>query len=135
MIRSASGHPVQERLRVSGSAAPQGIRFTSDKWCRFLREYNLTASMSRRGTGYANAVAESFFNSLIKEKARRRIGPSREEARTELLRTSGCSITTIAGTVIQGKYHLRNTRSSSDGIGKPGVYDAGEVRADITKDG
>ncbi len=39
--------------------------------------------MSRRGNCFDNAVAESFFSSLKKERIRRRINRSREEARTD----------------------------------------------------
>jgi putative transposase len=44
-------------------------------------------SMSRRGNCYNNAVAESFFSSLKKERIKRKIYPTREEARLEIL---GC---------------------------------------------
>ena len=37
--------------------------------------------MSRRGNCFDNAVAESFFSSLKKERIRRRIYQSREKAR------------------------------------------------------
>ena len=40
--------------------------------------------MSRRGNCYDNAVAESFFQLLKREKIRRRVFPSREEARSEI---------------------------------------------------
>lgn len=41
-------------------------------------------SMSRRGNCYDNAVAESFFSSLKKERVRRRIYRTREEAKADL---------------------------------------------------
>lgn len=40
--------------------------------------------MSRRGNCYDNAAAESFFSSLKKEKIRRHIFKTREEARGEI---------------------------------------------------
>ena len=40
--------------------------------------------MSRRGNCWDNAVAESFFSSLKKEKIRKRIYKTREEARADL---------------------------------------------------
>ena len=40
--------------------------------------------MSRRGNCYDNAVAESFFSSLKKERIRRRIYRTRDEARSDV---------------------------------------------------
>lgn len=40
--------------------------------------------MSRRGNCYDNAAAESFFSSLKKEKIRRYIFKTREEAKAEI---------------------------------------------------
>ena len=40
--------------------------------------------MSRRGNGYDNAVAESFFTSLKKERIRRKIYKTRDDARAEI---------------------------------------------------
>jgi putative transposase len=40
--------------------------------------------MSRRGNCFDNAVVESFFSSLKKERIRRRIYQSREEARADV---------------------------------------------------
>jgi putative transposase len=40
--------------------------------------------MSRRGNCYDNAVAESFFSSLKKERIRRRIYASRQEAKSDV---------------------------------------------------
>jgi len=40
--------------------------------------------MSRRGNCFDNAVAESFFSSLKKERIRRRIYQSREKARADV---------------------------------------------------
>lgn len=40
--------------------------------------------MSRRGNCYDNAVAESFFSNLKKERVKRKIDVTREEARSDL---------------------------------------------------
>ena len=40
--------------------------------------------MSRRGNCFDNAVAESFFSSLKKERVRRKIYPTREEGRADV---------------------------------------------------
>ena len=46
----------------------QGCQFTSDEWQRFLRGHGIVCSMSRRGNCYDNAVAESFFQLLKRER-------------------------------------------------------------------
>jgi len=56
----------------------------SDDWRRFCRDHGLKPSMSRRGNCWDNAVAESFFSSLKKERVRRRIYRTRDEARADL---------------------------------------------------
>jgi len=62
----------------------QGSQYGSDDWVRFCKEHHLLPSMSRRGNCFDNAVAESFFGSLKKERIRRRIYRSREEARADI---------------------------------------------------
>ncbi|WP_323572364.1 IS3 family transposase [Rhizobium sp. 28DA2] len=59
----------------------QGSQFTSMDWLPFLKHHNLAHSMSRRGNCHDNAVAESFFNLLKRERIRRRVYHSRDEAR------------------------------------------------------
>lgn len=62
----------------------QGSQFGSDDFSRWCRENNLITSMSRRGNCYDNAVAESFFSNLKKEKIKNRIYNTREEAKSEV---------------------------------------------------
>lgn len=62
----------------------QGSQFGSDAWLRFCKEHNLSPSMSRRGNCYDNAVIESFFSSLKKEKIRRHIFKTRADAKSEI---------------------------------------------------
>lgn len=62
----------------------QGSQYGSDSWKRFCRDHNLITSMSRRGNCHDNAVVESFNSSLKKEKIKRRIFKTREEARLEI---------------------------------------------------
>jgi len=62
----------------------QGSQYGSDDWYRFLRDHNMKASMSRRGNCWDNAVAESFFSSLKKERVRKIIYKTRDEARSEI---------------------------------------------------
>lgn len=62
----------------------QGSQFSSHEWQSFLKAHNLIASMSRRGNCYDNAVAESFFQLLKRERIRRKIYTDREEARGDI---------------------------------------------------
>lgn len=59
----------------------QGSQFTSRDWASFLKHHNLEHSMSRRGNCHDNAVAESFFNLLKRERIRRRTYKTRADAR------------------------------------------------------
>ena len=58
-----------------------GAQFTSMDWASFIKHHNLVHSMSCRGNCHDNAVAESFFNILKRERIRRRVYRSRDEAR------------------------------------------------------
>lgn len=62
----------------------QGSQFTSIEWASFLKAHNLEHSMSRRGNCHDNAVAESFFNLLKRERIRRKVYKTREEARQDV---------------------------------------------------
>lgn len=62
----------------------QGSQFTSHEWQKFLKSNNLEASMSRRGNCYDNAVAESFFQLLKRERIRRKTYATRKEARQDV---------------------------------------------------
>ena len=62
----------------------QGSQFTSHEWQAFLRQHNLEASMSRRGNCHDNAVAESFFQLLKRERIRRKTYATREAARADV---------------------------------------------------
>ena len=62
----------------------QGVQFTSYDWQDFLAANNLRPSMSRRGNCHDNAVVESFFQLLKRERIKRRIYVTREDARAEI---------------------------------------------------
>ena len=62
----------------------QGSQYSSGDWQNFLKAHNLQASMSRRGNCHDNAVAESFFQLLKRERIRRRIYRTRDEARQDI---------------------------------------------------
>ena len=62
----------------------QGSQYGSDDWHRFCRDHKLEPSMSRRANCWDNAVAESFFSSLKKERVRRKIYRTHDIARADL---------------------------------------------------
>ncbi len=62
----------------------QGSQFTSMDWASFLKHHDLEHSMSRRGNCHDNAVAESFFNLLKRERIRRRTYKTRADARQDV---------------------------------------------------
>lgn len=62
----------------------QGSQFTSSDWQSFLQTHRMVPSMSRRGNCYDNAVAESFFSVLKKERIKRCIYPNRENAASDV---------------------------------------------------
>jgi putative transposase len=62
----------------------QGSQFTSHEWQKFLKAHNLEASMSRRGNCHDNAVAESFFHLLKRERIRRKTYATRKDARDDI---------------------------------------------------
>lgn len=62
----------------------QGCQFTSSDWQSFLKAHRMLPSMSRRGNCHDNAVAESFFSALKKERIKRRIYPTRAAAASDV---------------------------------------------------
>lgn len=62
----------------------QGSQFSSHDWQTFLKVHNLVPSMSRRGNCWDNAVAESFFQLLKRERIRRKVYLTRDEAREDV---------------------------------------------------
>lgn len=82
----------------------QGCQFTSEAWQAFLKAHGIVCSMSRRGNCHDNAVAESFFQLLKRERVRRRIYPTRDAARADLF------------DYIEMFYNPRRQHSANDGL-------------------
>lgn len=82
----------------------QGIQYTSSDWRSFLNEHNLEASMSRKGNCHDNAVAESFFSLLKKDRVKRKIYPSRQQARADVF------------DYIEGFYNPRRNHGTNGGL-------------------
>lgn len=62
----------------------QGSQFTSGDWQAFLKSHGIECSMSRRGNCHDNAVAESFFQLLKRERVRCKTYSTREQARSDV---------------------------------------------------
>jgi len=62
----------------------QGSQYSSYDWQDFLKSHNLEPSMSRRGNCHDNAVAESFFQLLKRERIRRKTYLTRDDARQDI---------------------------------------------------
>ena len=60
----------------------KGSHFGSDEFNRQCKDNHLVPRMSRRGSCWDNAVAESFFSNLKKERTKRRIYASRQRAKS-----------------------------------------------------
>ena len=76
----------------------QGSQFSSYDWQDFLKARGPKPSMSRRGNCHDNAVAESIFQLLKRERIRRKTYPDRETARRDVFATSRCSTTLLGAT-------------------------------------
>jgi len=63
----------------------QGSQYTSHDWQEFLSAHGLQSSMSRRGNCHDNAVAESFFQLLKRERIKRHIYATRDLARSDII--------------------------------------------------
>lgn len=62
----------------------QGSQYTSYDWAELLQSHGLKASMSRKGNCHDNAVAESFFGLLKRERIKRKIYLNREQAKQDI---------------------------------------------------
>lgn len=70
----------RRRPRRTMIHSDQGTQFGSDAWRRFCRSNRLEPSMSRKANCWDNAVAESFFSSLKKERVKKQIYKNRDLA-------------------------------------------------------
>jgi putative transposase len=62
----------------------RGVQYLSDDFQALLKKHGITCSMSDRGSCYDNAVVESFFASLKRERIKRRKYRTRDEARADV---------------------------------------------------
>jgi len=62
----------------------RGSQYLSDDFQALLKANGITCSMSGKGSCYDNAVVESFFASLKRERTKRRKYRTRDEARADV---------------------------------------------------
>jgi len=62
----------------------RGVQYLSDDFQDLLKKNGITCSMSDKGSCYDNAVVESFFASLKRERTKRRNYRTRTEARADV---------------------------------------------------
>ena len=62
----------------------RGPQYTSDDFRDVLKEHSIECSMSARGSCYDNAVVESFFSLLKRERVRGQTYKTREEAMADI---------------------------------------------------
>ncbi len=94
MSRRINRHLVLDALNMAlGQRRPneelihhsdRGVQYLSDDFQELLRANGITCSMSDKGSCYDNAVVESFFASLKRERIKRRNYRTRDEARADV---------------------------------------------------
>jgi len=86
LVMNALLMAVWRRQPKAGVMIPsdQGSQFTGSDWQSFLKAHDMVCSMSRRGNCHDNAVAESFFQLLKRERVKRKIYLTREHARADI---------------------------------------------------
>jgi len=94
MDRRVGRHlPVEALTMALGYRQPEGSllhhsdrgpQYTSDDFRDVLKLHGIQCSMSARGSCYDNAVVESFFASLKRERCRRQTYKTREEAKADI---------------------------------------------------
>ena len=85
--------PVDALTMALGYRQPQGTllhhsdrgpQYTSDDFRDVLKKNGIECSMSARGSCYDNAVVESFFSLLKRERVRRQTYKTREDAKADI---------------------------------------------------
>lgn len=80
----------------------QGSQYTSSEFKNLLDDFNITASFSKKGYPYDNAVCESFFKFLKKECTNRRSYASFNDLKEDLFE------------YIEGFYNIRRPHSANN---------------------
>jgi len=62
----------------------RGAQYLSDDFQSLLKQHGITCSLSDKGSCYDNAVVESFFSTLKRERVKRRTYRTRNQARADI---------------------------------------------------
>jgi putative transposase len=89
----------------------RGVQYACELYREVLNRHGITASMSRSGNCYDNAVAESFFGTLKTELVHRTRYRTRDEARADVFEWIEC-------------WYNRKRRHSSLGYVSPEAFEA-----------
>lgn len=88
----------------------RGVQYAAHEFQRMLNDWSITPSMSRRGNCYDNAVVESFFATLKKERVYREKYAKRRDAEARIFQ------------YIEGFYNPRRLHSTLD-YASPNAYE------------
>ena len=83
-LRMAVGRRCPEKSASLMHHSDRGSQYASQEFQNLLREQNITCSMSRRGNCWDNAMMESFFATLKKERIHQEAYATRREARASV---------------------------------------------------
>ncbi len=101
----------------------QSSQFTGHEWQAFLRDHNLSCSMSRRGNCHDNAVAESFFQCSSASAFGARSTPRASKPGPTASTTSRCSTTRPVATTPRAvcrPYSSSNAISNGSRVSRKG---------------
>ncbi len=80
-LRMALGRRCPDQAASLLHHSDRGSQYASQVYQNVLREHNITCSMSRKANGWDNAMMESFFATLKKERTHHESYTTREDAR------------------------------------------------------
>ncbi|MGD9850056.1 MAG: IS3 family transposase [Nitrospirales bacterium] len=101
-VRMAVGQRTTTAVVVLHS--DRGTQYTAEEFQAFLKTHGIVSSMSGVGNCYDNAVAESFFGLLKRERVHRRRYQTRAEARADVF------------DYIEGFYNGQRSHSFTQGV-------------------
>lgn len=112
LVCEAMRRAIQQRVPDMGlvTHSDQGSQYASNEYQMLLQRNGVRSSMSGRGNCYDNAVAESFFATLKRERTSHRRYVTRDEANRDLFE------------YIEVFYNRKRRHSSLGGV-SPAVYE------------
>ena len=90
----------------------QGNYYTSHEWQSFLKSYGLEGSMSCRGNCHGNAVAESFFQLVKRERIKKKSTEHGKKHAAIFLITTKGFITVSVDVVLAIRSHWQNMKTT-----------------------